>query len=130
MTTSIRGLSAVIDRYDALLVDLWGCVHNGVAPFPAAVDALSRARQAGVKVCLLSNGPRRLGPIIERLDELGVPGEGYGDPVAPGAAPWRALPGPADELHAALGARCHRTGRAAAVTTGRARGGAAGNHPG
>lgn len=117
MTTRIQGLSAVIDRYDVLLVDLWGCVHNGVAPFPAAVDALSRARQAGVKVCLLSNGPRRLAPIIARLDEMGVPRECYGDIVTSGEATWRALAAPSDEFHKALGSRCFRIGPARDETT-------------
>ena len=33
MTQRLSGLGAIIDNYDALLVDLWGCVHNGVEPF-------------------------------------------------------------------------------------------------
>lgn len=116
MTTRIQGLSAVIDRYDVLLVDLWGCVHNGVAPFPAAVDALTRARQAGVKVCLLSNGPRRLGPIIERLDEMGVPRACYGDIVTSGEATWSALAAPSDAFHKGLGPRCFWIGPARDVS--------------
>ena len=43
MTQRLSGLSAIIGNYDALLVDLWGCVHNGVEPFPASVDALGQA---------------------------------------------------------------------------------------
>ena len=27
----VAGLGALAGRYDALLVDLWGCLHNGVA---------------------------------------------------------------------------------------------------
>jgi len=110
MTERISGLGAVAGRYDALLVDLWGCVHNGVEPYPAAVDALLRARAAGVKVCLLSNGPRRVGAIVTRLDEMGVPRDCYDDVVTSGEATWRALADPQDDWHRALGRRCLHLG--------------------
>lgn len=117
MTTRIAGLSAVVEQYDALLVDLWGCVHNGVTPFPAAVDALTRARDAGVQVCLLSNGPRRLDPIVARLDEMGVPRSCYGEIVTSGEATWRALARPTDDFHRNLGKKCYRIGPARDATT-------------
>ena len=37
----VGGISEIADRYDGYLVDLWGCVHNGIEPFPEAVDALA-----------------------------------------------------------------------------------------
>ena len=43
MTQIIPALAEISDRYDAVLCDLWGCLHNGVAPFPAAVAALQMA---------------------------------------------------------------------------------------
>lgn len=112
MTARIPGLAAVIDRYDALLVDLWGCVHNGVAPFPAAIDALERATAAGVEVCLLSNGPRRVSAIVARLDEMGVPRGCYKHAVTSGEATWRALADPSDDFHRSLGRRCYHLGPA------------------
>jgi HAD superfamily hydrolase (TIGR01459 family) len=110
MSKRISGLSAVIDQYDALLVDLWGCVHNGVEPFPAAVDALRRATEAGVAVCLLSNGPRRVSAIVQRLDEMGVPRDVYKHVVTSGEATWRAISLPTDDWHKALGKRCYHLG--------------------
>ena len=110
MTQRLSGLGAIIGNYDALLVDLWGCVHNGVEPFPAAVDALSRATAAGVTVCLLSNGPRRVSAIVKRLDEMGVPRDVYQHVVTSGEATWRALSSPSDAWHKALGRRCYHLG--------------------
>jgi len=110
MTERIAGLGAVIEGYDALLVDLWGCVHNGVSPYPAAVDALRRAVAAGRQVCLLSNGPRRVAPILARLDEMGVPRDCYQHAVTSGEATWRAIAHPADGFHRALGPRCYHLG--------------------
>jgi len=37
--------------YDALLCDVWGVVHNGLAAFPRACDALTRARAQGCASC-------------------------------------------------------------------------------
>ena len=38
------GLSALTDRYDVLLCDVWGVIHNGRDPFPAACEALAKFR--------------------------------------------------------------------------------------
>lgn len=106
----ISGLSDIIDRYDGLLVDLWGCVHNGIAPFPEAVNALLNARSMGKAVCLLSNGPRRASVLIQRLDDMGVPREAYQHAMSSGEATWSALAERADPFHASLGERCFRLG--------------------
>ena len=58
MTQIINSLAEISDRYTALLVDLWGCVHNGVQAFPEAVAALQAYRQRGGKVVMLRNAPR------------------------------------------------------------------------
>ena len=58
MTRIIHSLSDISDRYDATFVDLWGCVHNGVAAFPDAVAALQAFRAGGGTVVLLTNAPR------------------------------------------------------------------------
>lgn len=119
-TRIVSGLAEVIDAYDGLLVDLWGCVHNGIEPFPAAVEALLNAGRQGKQVCLLSNGPRRAAVLIERLDGMGVSREAYHHVMSSGEATWMALAERADPFHAALGARCYRMGpeRDASVHTG------------
>ena len=50
MTEVIASLSAISARYDAVFCDLWGCLHNGKAAFPAAVSALQAFRAKGGKV--------------------------------------------------------------------------------
>jgi HAD superfamily hydrolase (TIGR01459 family) len=106
----VSGVSEIIDQYDAFLVDLWGCVHNGIAPFPEAVDALLRAAEAGKVICLLSNGPRRGTVLVERLDAMGVPRSAYHHVMSSGEAAWQALRSRDDPFHAALGSRCFRLG--------------------
>jgi len=64
-------------RYDAVLSDVWGVIHNGVASFPAACDALARFRRQGGSVVLISNAPRPGQQVIRLLDHLHVPRETY-----------------------------------------------------
>ncbi len=83
---TISGLSDLSGRYDAVLSDVWGVIHNGVAAFPEAVDALCRFRAAGGRVVLITNAPRPSGPIVAMLDSLGVPRDAYDSIVSSGDA--------------------------------------------
>ncbi|MEM6679180.1 MAG: TIGR01459 family HAD-type hydrolase [Pseudomonadota bacterium] len=82
MTQMIDSLDAVAADYDALLVDLWGCYHNGVTPYPDALEALrryrARAQAAGALgiVILLTNAPRPSTGVRRFLDAIGAPAEG------------------------------------------------------
>ncbi|MCB2136290.1 MAG: TIGR01459 family HAD-type hydrolase [Rhodobacteraceae bacterium] len=73
MSRIIESLSDVQSRYEALFCDLWGCVHDGLRPFPAAVRALQSYRAAGGKVVLVTNSPRPRASVEEQLAQIGVP---------------------------------------------------------
>jgi HAD superfamily hydrolase (TIGR01459 family) len=77
-------LSHVIERfaplardYDVLLCDVWGVVHNGVAAFPVARDALARFRAERGTVILITNAPRAGAAVQRILDRFGVPRDAY-----------------------------------------------------
>ncbi|MCZ7658653.1 MAG: TIGR01459 family HAD-type hydrolase [Xanthobacteraceae bacterium] len=76
--------SALAPRYEAVLSDVWGVLHNGVAAFPEAGDALVRFRAQGGTVVLISNAPRPGGYVARMLERLGVPREAYDDIVTSG----------------------------------------------
>ena len=101
----IAGLSEIADRYDALIVDLWGVMHDGVRAFPEAVEALVTWRASGRPVCLLSNVPRRLDYLVRRLDGLGVPPQVYDSVLSSGEATFLGLRDRPDAAHRALGSR-------------------------
>lgn len=86
MTALISHLSELSGRYDALFVDLWGCLHNGVRPFLPAVVALQQFRAGGGTVVLLTNAPRPRTAVIEQLDTIGVPKDAYDLVVSSGDA--------------------------------------------
>lgn len=106
----IAGLSDIADRYELFIVDLWGVVHNGVAPFPGVVDCLSELQDAGKRVCLLTNAPRRSTSNVVRLEGLGVPRHCYTKLVSSGEAAHRALRDRPDAFHRGLGRRCFHHG--------------------
>src|SRR6202046_3028233 len=68
----IAGLSEISDRYDLILCDIWGVLHNGVASFTQASDALVSFRRRGGAVILISNAPRPSPPIARQVLKLGV----------------------------------------------------------
>mgnify|MGYP001431427365 FL=1 len=80
----ISGLSELSPRYDAVLSDVWGVIHNGVAAFPEAVEALREFRKAGGRAVLITNAPRPSAPIVTMLDRLGVPRDAYDAIVSSG----------------------------------------------
>jgi HAD superfamily hydrolase (TIGR01459 family) len=70
--------------YDVLLCDIWGVVHNGVAAFPGACDALARFRNKGGTVILITNAPRAGANVQRILDHFAVPHDAYDAIVSSG----------------------------------------------
>ena len=86
MTTPINSIDDIADRYDAVLCDVWGVVHNGRQAYPAACAALQRLRNAGKHVILITNVPKPRGPIPSQLDRAGVPRDAWDAIVTSGDA--------------------------------------------
>lgn len=91
MTQIIENFAEISGKYEAALVDLWGCLHNGVKPFAAAVSALEAFRDNGGTVLLLTNGPRPSTAIFPQLDIIGVSRDLYQGCVSSGDAARAAL---------------------------------------
>ena len=72
MTQIVNALSDISAQYDALFVDLWGCVHNGVRAFDAANKALIEYRAGGGFVVLVTNSPRPRAQVEQQLADFGV----------------------------------------------------------
>jgi HAD superfamily hydrolase (TIGR01459 family) len=80
----IDRFSELAPHYDAVLSDVWGVVHNGIAATKEACDALIRFRKQGGTVILITNAPRP-GEFVTRFtDKVGVPREAYDGIVSSG----------------------------------------------
>ncbi|WP_114945356.1 TIGR01459 family HAD-type hydrolase [Microvirga calopogonii] len=73
----VEGLQSLADRYDLVLCDVWGVLHNGVKAYEAASDALTRFRAGGGRIVLVSNAPRPGASVGTQLDGFGVPRTAY-----------------------------------------------------
>ncbi len=77
MTRIIESIDDIAANYDALFLDLWGCVHNGLEPFPEAVAAMQAFKASGGTVLLLTNAPRSRHLVAKQLDRMGLPDDSY-----------------------------------------------------
>jgi HAD superfamily hydrolase (TIGR01459 family) len=91
MTRIIDTLEDIGPGYGALYCDLWGCLHDGVRAFPAAVAALERFRAGGGRVVLLTNSPRPAADVARQLDLLGAPRDCWDAIVSSGDAAQAAM---------------------------------------
>jgi len=71
----LAGIRDLADRFDVFILDQFGVLHDGTAPYPGAVETLVRLQEAGKRTLLLSNSGKRSAPNEARLAKLGfVPG--------------------------------------------------------
>jgi len=107
---TIGGVGEIATRYDAVVLDLWGVVHDGVAPYPGVIDCLSRLRDAGIAVVMLSNAPRRAAAAAGALDRMGITANLYRTVVTSGEVTREMLQEPRDGSVADWGDRLWHLG--------------------
>jgi HAD superfamily hydrolase (TIGR01459 family) len=107
IATIIGGLGEIAQGYDAFILDLWGCLHDGVAVYPAALDCLQRLKAAGKAAIILSNAPRRAREAEARLIEMGVGRDLFAALYCSGEETFRAITGNAIPALAGRGNKVH-----------------------
>ncbi len=106
----IGGIREMVLRYDGFILDLWGVIHDGVAPIPGAVECLRALLERGKRIVLLSNAPRRADDVVRRITRIGVPAELYHHVMSSGEEAWQHLYRRDDPFYAGLGQRCLHIG--------------------
>jgi HAD superfamily hydrolase (TIGR01459 family) len=109
-TRVIRGLGEIADRFDALLLDQWGVIHDGTKPYAGVVECLGRLKDLGKRIVMLSNAPRRAYLSRQRLAVYGIPERLVEAIVTSGEATYQAIAHDRPET-AALGHRYLHLGR-------------------
>lgn len=79
MTQIVTSLAEISAPYDALFVDLWGCIHDGLKPLESAVAAMQAYRAGGGKVIFVTNAPRHRASVAKQLEQIGVAADSYDD---------------------------------------------------
>ncbi len=65
-------MKELISHYDYFLIDLWGVVHDGVNPYPGAVDCLNYLISLDKSIIFISNAPRPAAVLQEKLQSFGI----------------------------------------------------------
>lgn len=107
--TFLSGMAQLVDLYDGAILDLWGVLHDGENPMDGAVDCLENLREAGWRLVLLSNAPRRAASVAEQVAGFGIPPKAYDGIVTSGDLTREALTNP-DEWHQKLGSKFYHLG--------------------
>lgn len=101
---SINGLEAIIESYDAVILDIWGTLHNGEVLYPGVLGALDNLKARGTTSALLSNSPSRIESVRHRLEQsYGIPRDMYNVSHNSGENSYLALRDRSDDWHARLG---------------------------
>jgi HAD superfamily hydrolase (TIGR01459 family) len=106
----IQGMRELAEEYDGFILDLWGVVHDGTAPFPGVLDCMERLIGAGKRLVLLSNAPRRSDDVKRRIAKIGVPERLYHGVMSSGEEAWLHLKHRDEPFYRALGNRCLHIG--------------------
>jgi len=68
----INNLTEIIGNYNYFIVDIWGVIHDGSAPYPNVIETLKYLRDNNKKIGFLSNAPRRSAKVKDVLAKFGV----------------------------------------------------------
>jgi HAD superfamily hydrolase (TIGR01459 family) len=102
----INGVRELAADYDGFVLDLWGVIHDGVKPYPGVLDCLKSLLDAGKRIALLSNAPRRAYDVVNRITAIGVPQGLYNAVMSSGEEAWECLKDRSDPFYADLGRKC------------------------
>lgn len=81
----LTGISEIADNFDYFIIDLWGVLHDGVKPYPGAVECLKNLREKkNKKILLLSNAPRKSFKAVETLSRVGFSRDLYDEVITSG----------------------------------------------
>ena len=108
--TIFNHFADAVAPYDDVILDVWGCLHDGGAVFPEALDCLNRLAGQGKTVTLLSNAPRRADRVAAALAEKGLAASLYQHIVTSGDAARSALEEHPAPWASELGARVFHMG--------------------
>ncbi len=87
----INGLSEITARFDAMLIDQYGVIHDGQTLYPGSLHVLSNLARLKLPVVIMTNSGKRAKANCERIIRMGVPRAHFVDVISSGEALYRSL---------------------------------------
>ncbi|MBB3397850.1 MULTISPECIES: TIGR01459 family HAD-type hydrolase [unclassified Rhizobium] len=86
-------IKAIAQSFRGVVLDIFGVIHDGATLYEPVHEALTRMRAAGMRICLLSNSPRRAAAVASRLLNMGLGPDLYQGLITSGEMARAALGG-------------------------------------
>jgi HAD superfamily hydrolase (TIGR01450 family) len=69
----LNGIQDLADDYDVYLLDMWGCLHDGLQPYDGVLETLQKLKhdRTGKDLVILSNSSKRRDSSVKMLAKLG-----------------------------------------------------------
>ncbi len=88
MTQVIHSIKDVAAKYDVIVFDQWGVLHDGTSAYPDAVQTISGLGAAGKRLGILSNSGKRAAPNAQRIAGVGFDMSAFTHVMTSGEALW------------------------------------------
>jgi HAD superfamily hydrolase (TIGR01459 family) len=103
----VAGMSALCGAFDGFILDQWGVMHDGTRAYDGAIECLTRLREAGKRIVVLSNTGRREAENLRFMTRMGFTDALFDRFVGAGDDARRAIASRTEPFHRALGRRCY-----------------------
>lgn len=87
----ISGLHEIAARFDGMLIDQFGVIHDGQVLYPGTLGVLSQLKGLGIPVAVMTNSGKRAEANRRRLVKMGVPRDHFVDAVSSGEVAFSTL---------------------------------------
>lgn len=84
----IKSLETIVDQFDVAVLDQWGVMHDGTAPYPDAVAAMKMLANHGKEIVVVSNSGKRAAVNLQRIARIGLPKQTIHQVVTSGETLW------------------------------------------
>ena len=91
----VPGVSS-LPEYDTYLLDMWGVMHDGSAPYDGVLEAVAQLKAQNkrlVRLVILSNSSKRLSHTHRMLKKLGFNIDDFEQIITSGEVSWRMMSG-------------------------------------
>ena len=106
MTKICFGFSDLSDSYSAFILDQWGVLHDGKAPYPGVLETLDELKKRNKQIAVLSNSGKRADATLTRLKKIGFKSTHFDHIVTAGEMAWQALKDRQIDYFRELGTKC------------------------
>lgn len=89
----IESLAEIAGRYDGMLIDQFGVLHDGRKLYPGSLGVLAGLKTRGIPVAVMTNSAKRAAPNVARLTQMGIPRDFFVDAVSSGEVAYDLLLG-------------------------------------